>query len=202
MSQANRWDERYSKGEHVDYEPAPLVVEAVAKLAPGAALDLACGAGRNALFLAQKGWRVTAVDYSRVAIEILQRRAAEQGVAVDTRVADLERREFAIARDGYDLICDYNYLQRNLFAAMRWGVRQGGLVVCGLPMLDEDPDVKPMNPAYLVGEGELRSLFNDWTILHYYEGKPAGATRVRPIAEIVARREAGYAAQLGIRSSR
>jgi 2-polyprenyl-3-methyl-5-hydroxy-6-metoxy-1,4-benzoquinol methylase len=85
------WDERYRSGraEERETKPNPLMVQTCSKLAPGKALDLACGAGRNAMWLAERGWSVTAVDGAPTAIEILRRRASEGGVAVDARIFDL-----------------------------------------------------------------------------------------------------------------
>ena len=77
------WDERYRQGETADASPHPLVVDLVSKLKPGRALDVACGLGRHALWLAGRGWKVTAVDSSRVAIEVQRRRSAEQGYCRD-----------------------------------------------------------------------------------------------------------------------
>src|ERR1700730_9282870 len=92
------WDERYKSGarraEDLDASPTPLLMESVEKLSAGSALDLACGSGRNALWLAEQGWSVTAVDGSPVAIEILRSRDSESGVIVSTSVADLERHEY------------------------------------------------------------------------------------------------------------
>src|SRR6266850_6468370 len=94
------WDERYSSGERaaedIDAAPTPLLVEAAKRLTPGKALDLACGAGRNALWLAEQGWSVTAVDGAPAAIEIVRKKASERGLTVDARVADLEKREYRI----------------------------------------------------------------------------------------------------------
>src|SRR2546426_12500807 len=123
------WDERYRGGEASGREPSPLLVRAVASLAPGRALDLACGLGRHALFLGQQGWSVTAVDSSHVAMELLARQAAERGLPIDARVADLEAGEFAIAPGAYELICDFFYLQRDLFPQIRAGLREAGRFV-------------------------------------------------------------------------
>ena len=90
------WDERYRRGQHSTHEPTPLLRIAVQNLKPGRALDVACGVGRHAIFLAQHGWNVTAVDSSRVAIEILQQRAQEGGVKIDARVANLELGDFHV----------------------------------------------------------------------------------------------------------
>jgi SAM-dependent methyltransferase len=95
------WDERYRRGEHGDDTPLPLVAEYAAKLSPGRALELDCGLGRHALHLAERGWQVTAVDSSQVALEILRERARLRGVNVDTRFADLECGEFVIETETY-----------------------------------------------------------------------------------------------------
>jgi SAM-dependent methyltransferase len=182
------WNERYKRGEHANEAPHPLVLRAAAWLAPGRALDVACGAGRHALLLAERGWRVTAVDASSVAIEILQQRAAERGVSVDARVADLERGEFVIEPDAYDLIVVTCYLQRDLFPALRAGVKVGGVVVAVIAMIDDDPQVKPMNPAFLLKPGELRAEFADWELLHDFEGRPRAQSGLRKMAEVVAQR--------------
>ena len=85
------------------------------------------GWGGTALYLAAHGWQVTAVDYSAVALDILSERAAE-GLPVHIVLADLEKDEYAIAPNAWDLIVDCCYLQRSLFPAIKAGVRQGGAV--------------------------------------------------------------------------
>lgn len=182
------WDARYRRGEHINDAPHPLVVEFTTGLKPARALDVACGVGRHSIFLAERGWQVTAIDYSPVAIELLRQRANERGVIVDARVADLERGEFVIAPPAYDLIVNCCYLQRDLFSAIRDGVRTGGLVVAAVAVVDDDPDIKPMNPAFLLQPGELQTIFTGWEWLHYFEGKRAGHEQRRALAELVARR--------------
>ena len=162
----NRWDKRYSRGEHANNQPHPLVVRFASQPEPGRALDIACGTGRHALYLAECGWQVTAVDSSKVAIEILLERARVLGVQVDARVADLELGEFAIELDRYDLIVNCCYLQRDLFPAIKAGVRIGGVVLAVIAIVDDDPNVKPMNPAFLLQPGELRARFESWELLH------------------------------------
>jgi tellurite methyltransferase len=182
------WDERYRRGEHTDDEPHRLVVEFASKLDPGRALDLACGAGRHAIWLAERGWRVTAVDNSRVAIEIIQQRADERGLSIDFRIADLERHEFIIEPEAYDLILNCHYLQRDLFPAIKAGAKIGGIVIAVIAMVDDDPRIKPMNQAYLLNPGELRAEFKGWELIREFEGKLAGDEHRRAMAEIIARR--------------
>lgn len=184
------WNHRYRTGERraedIDADPTPLVVSAAGRLPPGRALDLACGAGRNALYLASCGWQVTAVDGAGAAIEILRERARERGLNLDARVADLESAQFQIELETWDLICDCYYLQRDLLPLMRGGVRPGGIVIVIVHLADPG---EPAAPTRAV-PGELRRLFADWQILHYYEGAPADAAHKRAVAELVARRPA------------
>lgn len=182
------WDERYSRGERIIKEPLPLLVSIIDKLKPGRALDLACGAGRHAILLAEQGWQVVAVDASRVGVELAEQTARERHVTVDWRVADLERGEFEVQTGAYDLICVFYYLQRNLFPQIRAGVSTGGHAVAAIHMVDESPDIKPMNPDFLLAPGELRAEFRGWEILHDYEGAPREEGHRRRSAEIVAKK--------------
>lgn len=86
------WDRRYEGSTLLwSAKPNRFLVAEVTGLAPGRALDLACGEGRNAVWLARRGWRVTGVDFSEVAIEKARRLASARKVEVDWLVADLLR---------------------------------------------------------------------------------------------------------------
>ena len=182
------WDQRYRNGEHATKEPSPLIRTAIKNLKPGRALDIACGVGRHAIFLAECGWQVTAVDSSRVGIEILQQRAREAGVAVEARVADLEAGEFQIEPGTYDLICVFYYLQRDLFSAIRAAVKPGGTVVAAIHLNDGKQDAKPANPAFLLERGELKQLFADWEITYYREGESDEGGHHHDTAYLIARK--------------
>ncbi len=104
------WESRYRSGDFGPSEPHRLVIEAAAMLPPGRALDLACGAGRNARYLAEHGWRVIAVDLSVAALRM---------VGVPVVLADLERHAVPFAGDTFDLVCIINFLHRPLFAEAR-----------------------------------------------------------------------------------
>ena len=97
------WNRRYAEAELLwSAKPNRFLVAEVAELEPGRALDLACGEGRNAIWLAGLGWRVQAIDYSDVAIEKARVRAAREGVAVDFRCSDLV--EYQPELDAQDLV--------------------------------------------------------------------------------------------------
>jgi SAM-dependent methyltransferase len=184
------WDKRYRDGDHVNDGPHPLITRVASSLKPGRALDVACGPGRHAIWLAERDWAVTAVDSSRVAIQILEARTRAKNLVIDAVAADLEKHEFQIKPDSYDLIVVCNYLQHDLFPSIREGLRVGGIVIAVIAMADDDPRVRPMNPAYLLGPGELRAEFAGWNVTHDFEGKPAEDSS-RATAQIAARRTAG-----------
>jgi SAM-dependent methyltransferase len=88
--QSDEWDRRYADSDFLwTAEPNRFVVQELADLPPGRALDLACGEGRNAVWLAQHGWQVTAVDFSPVGLDKARRLADARGVTVEWVLADL-----------------------------------------------------------------------------------------------------------------
>jgi SAM-dependent methyltransferase len=88
--QSDEWDRRYADSEFLwTVEANRFVIRELADLASGRALDLACGEGRNAVWLAQHGWHVTAVDFSSVGLDKARRLADARGVTVDWVLADL-----------------------------------------------------------------------------------------------------------------
>jgi SAM-dependent methyltransferase len=167
---APEWDERFRRGEHANDPPLKFIVEALDRIGAGGrrrALDLACGAGRHAAALASRGWDVTAVDWSAAALEMVRARDAR----IRTIAVDLEA-GFEIERNHWDLICVSLYLQRDLFEPIREGLVAGGWVAAAFPLFDDRAGVRPMNPDYVLRPGELRSLFGDFEIQHYFETGP------------------------------
>lgn len=172
------WDQRYRSGQAAFDTPAPLVAKISAGLVPGRALDVACGAGRNAIYLARLGWRVKAMDGSAAAIETLSQRAG--GSPIETAVVDLQQEPLLLDTGAWDLIVDSYYLQRDLFPLLMRALRPGGILIAIVHLGD------PATPRRMV-TGELRSMFEGWNILHYYEGAPTEACHRQPVAEIAAR---------------
>lgn len=189
-----KWNDRYAarQGLHELVPSSPLPA-AIAGVTPGLALDLACGAGRHALFLAQHGWQVIAVDGSQVGIELLRAEAQRRELAhrITTHVADLESEPpgFLIEPARYDLICDFYYLHRPLLPLIRDGVSPGGLFVAAIHTLS-DGETPHMNPAFLLRSGELSSLVQSWSFeaLHNHEGASQESGHSHGTAEIIARR--------------
>jgi SAM-dependent methyltransferase len=182
------WNERYRTGDRSQEDlapaPNPLLADTAEKLSPGTALDLACGAGRNSIWLAERGWRVTAVDGAETALDLLHKRAAQHGITIETHIADLEKDEFRIAPDSWDLIVMCFYLQKSLFEPCKRGVKAGGIVFAIVHI--SEPGEEPT--AHRLRPGELKTCFEDFEILHYREGPPDDPAHKRLCAEIVARR--------------
>jgi len=103
------WDRRYAGSELLwTSEANRFLVEEVATLAPGRALDLACGEGRNAVWLAERGWEVTGVDFSTVGLEKARQLAVTRGICADWVVADLL--DYRPEREAFELVIIF-YLQ-------------------------------------------------------------------------------------------
>ncbi len=185
------WNERYRLREHpaedLDAAPIPLVTTTAAKLGGGKALDLACGVGRNALWLAEHGWEVTAVDGAHVAIEILRARTKERGLKINAVAADLEKDEFEFEPSRWDLVAMCYYLQRNLFEPAKRGVAPGGILISIVHMTEPGEEDSP----HRLRPGQLEQYFTGWEILHRHEGKAKDSAHHRAVAEIVARRPLG-----------
>jgi len=151
-------------------EPSAFVCVELAPLLgqPGRALDLAGGAGRHSIWLAQRGWDVTMVDASEVAIDITRDRAAEAGVGLDLIHTDLVT-EGAPAGP-WDLILMIHYLQRDLFPRVIERMSADGLLAFSVATVrNVERHERPALP-YLIDEGEAPSLVEGLRIIHYAEG--------------------------------
>ncbi|HVC66862.1 MAG TPA: class I SAM-dependent methyltransferase [Acidimicrobiales bacterium] len=161
------WDERYAAGEWPT-DPDPLLVELTGTLSPGRAIDLGCGTGRNAVWLATAGWKVTGVDGSSVGLAQAGQRATEAGTSLDTVQADLAG--YRPDPGAYDLVVVANIHlpadeRGHLFAAAAEALAPGGhLYVVGHHLeslgLAGPPDPDRLYTEELLGEafGELEAV--------------------------------------------
>ena len=170
MSQKDKekWDKKYTEmtGLLEKRPPSELVSGFVAEAPGRKALDLACGGGRHALYLADHGFDVDAVDISAVALEALRRRADLEKINVIE--ADLD--DFAPEIGAYDFIVKTNYLDRGLIERAKKALKPGGIMIVETYMADEGNEKPDSNPAFLLQKDELPSLFNEgFTVLEYKE---------------------------------
>ncbi len=160
---ATGWDERYAASDRVwSAGPNEFVEEACAGLEPGRAIDLAAGEGRNALWLAARGWDATAVDYSAVAIDRARTTADERGVPLRSEVADLET--YVPQEGSYELVViAYLHLpapdSKAILARAAAAVAPGGrLVVVGHDRTNLEHGIGgPQDPAVLTSPADIVS---------------------------------------------
>ena len=181
------WDAKHSlaANEAAAEAPAGILTELWPLLPSGAALDLACGRGRNTLFLAEHGRHVTAVDWSGAALDILEERAKASKIparriqrieeakimtraGIDLLQADLEAVPLPVSR--YSLILCVRYLQRSLFPQICRALRPGGMLLFETYTKAQlDFSGGPRDPAHLLNTGELRRAFPELEVVFYRE---------------------------------
>ena len=180
MATIEEWNQRYRSSDKTEGGPSPVVVRAAALSTPGRALDIACGTGRNALFLARQRWQVAAIDGAVEAIRRVKEEAETHGLSIDTAVIDLERERIDYPAESFDLIIITHYLQRDLFPLAATLLRPGGLCAAAIRLIDDSGRRDAPGQHYRVAPDELRRLFENWNAIDYREENG--------VAEIIARR--------------
>lgn len=171
MSNADRlkWDRRYLDGAYQSRRHPSAFLEdcATAFAAPGRALDLACGGGRNALFLARLGFTVDAVDISAEALAVGRSRAA--GLPIRWLRRDLD--DGFEPDDAYDVIVNIRFVNLDLLSALARSLRPNGALVVEQHLATAEKDViGPGNPAFRVAPGDLAGVAASLTIKRLEEG--------------------------------
>jgi SAM-dependent methyltransferase len=148
----------------------------------GDSLDLACGSGRNAIWLAEQGFSTVAVDRDTSALETLRQEAARRRLPIRVQVVDLEHGRPFLAPAAFDLVVVVHYLYRPLFPEIVGALRRGGVLAYETFTRAQAARGKPTNPAFLLDPGELVSLVRPLTIVASREGDFDG----RMVASVVA----------------
>ncbi|HEY3215698.1 MAG TPA: methyltransferase domain-containing protein [Candidatus Eisenbacteria bacterium] len=175
------------------WRPSPFLEQVLPRLPEprsGArrALDLAAGAGREAVFLAMQGYAVDAWDHDRGALEGAQALASRHGVAIATEVRNLERRDPELSTGRYDLITVFRFLHRPLFPHIERALAPGGALVYETYRRGQERFGRPKHPRFLLDPGELARAFPSLAVELYEELEPDGG----PIlARLLARRPTG-----------
>lgn len=180
------WNSRWREKADDAWEPDPWLLKVRPLLPGGRALDIACGRGRNALYLAELGWTVTGVDVSEEALAQLAAEATRRNLKIETRQVDLEETP-QLTGDTFDLVIDLFYLHRPLLPSLRQSVRPGGVAVLRTFSQAGSFPGGPENPDIVLRPGELPEVFRGWEILLHEEGiEPS--RKGGSLAGIVARR--------------
>jgi SAM-dependent methyltransferase len=186
-SDQKRWDERFKRKEFaLGKEPNPFLKKYIHLIPIGKALDIASGEGRNAVFLAQRGFEVDAMDISGKGLKKAQKLAREQGVKIKTFLVDLD--QYQIEKERYDLIANFYYLKRRLIPRIKKGIKKGGRVIFETYLLEHRTlgTEGPKQAKYFLKPNELLRLFKNFRILFYREGIFKEGGRKKAVASLIA----------------
>ena len=185
-----KWNQRYRQDSYHKNNPVTLVEQWLPGLPLGRALDVACGAGRNALLLAQAGYRVDAIDISREGLKLARREAVNRGLTINWIEHDLDRPY--LFDTGYDVILVMWYVKLDLISRLCDCLAPGGYLLCEEHLLTDQQVIGPTGRDYRVAPGELRGAISGVDILFYEEGIKtiSGDERVAS-ARMVVRRPPG-----------
>ena len=149
--------------------PSAFLVENIDLLPKGRVLDVATGRGRNAVYLAGRGFEVEGIDISREALDTARVLAVESDVSVTFHLMDLES-DVTLPEEAFDIIICFNYLHRPLIPQLKRALRPGGMLVYETYIVDQARFGKPKNPKHLLHHNELLECFHDFRCLRYREG--------------------------------
>jgi tellurite methyltransferase len=165
--------------EYLDSPPNPDEARPV--------LDLACGTGRSGLLLAQRDIPVVFADRSTTALDGIRQHLSKHRLPGPTWQVDLELEGMnPLAGQVFSAVICFRYLHRPLFPHLRKAVEPDGLVIYETFTVDNLRFGRPGNPDFLLKPGELKTCFQGWDVIHYYEGIQQNPDRA--IAQIVARK--------------
>ena len=173
MSKADqaKWNERYRAGAFAERPHPSALLEAWVSRLPasrGRALDLACGAGRNSLFLARHGFEVTGIDVSSEGLKRAAATAEREGLDVTWMRHDLD--EGLPVSGPFDVVCLFRYVNPALVRQLPDLLATDGILMVEEHLATDQPVAGPSNPAFCVQPGELRRLLPELDVLHQEEG--------------------------------
>ncbi len=178
-SDQQKWNSRYKENTGA-LTPSKIVKQFGKLIQPsGRALDLACGNGRNSLFLAKKGFEVDAVDISDVAINRLQKK---HNPSIKASCTDLDI--WTIPQNRYDLILNIRFLDRRLFSQITAGLKPGGLLIF-------QSFIGKKETRYCLNKNELRHAFLSLDIIFHEEKPTRPGSRFEETVSLVARKNPG-----------
>lgn len=162
----SKWDKKYNESNDLLRQRAAsmAVVKHYKECSGNRGLDLACGAGRNSLFLEEKCFYVDALDISQVALDTLRGRAKTN--KINPILADLD--EYDLGKEKYDFIVKCNFLDRDLISRAKEALKIGGVMVVETYIEDKENEKKNSNPDFLLKQDELLETFKSgFDVLEY-----------------------------------
>ena len=198
VTDRERWNEKYSGDDDFELpaDPIPELARRIDTLPEGRALDVATGTGRNAIYLAEHGYDVEAVDVSDEALEQARRRAdeVERGVDIEWLRADLTDPAFDLETDAYDVITVSFFAALELLPELKEALAPGGVLVYDHHLRSSDPvEIGPSNDRHRYRSNDLLRACLDLTILGYEERHREVNDGTAAVATLVARNSSGGA---------
>ncbi len=183
-----KWNARYAEqSAGAAREISACLREWVVQAPPGKALDIACGSGRNAIFLASRGFAVEALDISAVALAQARQAAAAAGAQLDWIEHDLD--EGLPAAGSYQLVIQMHYVNAAITRSVPSLLAPGGVFICQQHLQTSEAVGGPQSPQHRVAAGELPQQVVDLEVLHYTEAFRSDPDGQRfALATLVARR--------------
>jgi len=168
----SKWNQRYLEDSYRKNNPVSLVRDWLPKMPPGKALDVACGAGRNSIFLASAGYRVDAIDISPEGLKKARQSASEQGLEVNWIEHDFDR-PYSFDSD-YDVILVMWYVNLGLLRRLCDCLAPGGILLCEEHLITDEDVIGPGSDNYRVAPGALRDAVAGLELLLYEESIEIG----------------------------
>lgn len=162
-----KWNKKYKDKPNLlkDRPPSIKIQDAIVYCKGKKALDVACGSGKNSIYLAKNGFDVEALDISEIALETVHKKGYKN---ITTKLVDLD--DYTPLKDTYDIIVKTNFLDRKLIPHLARGLKKGGILVIETYMEDEKNEKPSSNPEFLLKKMELKTFFdNSFEIIEYDE---------------------------------
>lgn len=176
MDAQDKWNRKYTDRliNQTPPEPNRRLLHLAGYLNGGAAIDFASGLGGNSLYLEEKGYDMTAIDISDVAINYLKEQATARKLNIMAQAADLTKESTALISRKYDLAVMTYYLDRSLFPLIKQVIKAGGFLFFETYYKNGTTENQHISSQYKLESNELLKEFTEWKILFFEENEQEG----------------------------
>jgi len=187
------WDERFRTGEYPsEPTPSPVLREYIDETSSQRALDVACGTGRNTVFLAEQGYEVDALDQSSEGLRITRENARKRGVDERINLIQTDAKEFDYPEDRYGVVTISFFRTLDRLGDIKAALKEGGLLFYQHHLRSEPPaKAGPSSDRYRFRSNELLHACLDLTVLYYEESSEQQEGELSATVELVARNSHG-----------
>lgn len=176
MDAQNKWNQKYMEKlfNKTTPEPNRRLIHMAAYLNGGTAIDFASGLGGNSFYLAKRGYEVSAIDISDVAVHYVKEQAASEGLSITAKKGDLTKERTYITSRKYDLAIMTYFLDRSLFPIVKQVIKDDGYLFFETFFKHKTAGNGHVSSHYKLESNELLKEFGDWKILFFEENEQEG----------------------------